>query len=158
MGKIATEQEAYDIGKQGTPNGNKCCTKSRAEALGCTVKDDIPSNKLVQISDILKTEYIDDYTIIVHTGINGTLYLENSKGERLYRDYTGGILLVATSGQGNYKGQISLTIGETITGYCLNSNGTQSNIQEYVIPANMTYLYCDINASPYSLSISSNAI
>lgn len=158
MGKIATEQEVYDIGKQGTPNGNKCCTKSRAEALGCTVKDDMSSNKLVQISDILKTEYIDDYTILVHTGVNGTLYLKNSKGDLLYRDYTGGILLVATAGQGNYKGQVPLVVGETITGYCLNSSGTQSNIQEYVIPANMTHLYCNINASPYSLSINSNVI
>ena len=48
MGKIATEQEAYNIGKKGTPITNKCCTKTRAEALGCKVDGDYVSNQLVQ--------------------------------------------------------------------------------------------------------------
>lgn len=32
--KIATEQYVYNIGKQGTPETNRCCTKARALALG----------------------------------------------------------------------------------------------------------------------------
>ena len=36
MGKIATEEYAANIGKETTSNPNKCCTKTRAEALGCT--------------------------------------------------------------------------------------------------------------------------
>lgn len=35
MGKIATEQEVYNVGQTGTPTANKCCTKQRMEALGC---------------------------------------------------------------------------------------------------------------------------
>ncbi len=38
MGKIATEQEVYNVGGKGTPITNKCCTKSRAETLGCKIK------------------------------------------------------------------------------------------------------------------------
>lgn len=52
MGKIATEQEAYDIGKQGTPNGNKCCTKSRAEVLGCMINGSYSNNQLVQLEHL----------------------------------------------------------------------------------------------------------
>lgn len=37
MGKIATESYAASIGGGSTSTGNKCCTKSRAEALGCKV-------------------------------------------------------------------------------------------------------------------------
>lgn len=52
MGKIATEQEAYNIGKQGTPHGNKCCTKARVETLGCKVSESYASNQLVQLEDL----------------------------------------------------------------------------------------------------------
>ena len=38
MGKIATEQEVYNVGGKETPIINKCCTKSRAETLGCKIK------------------------------------------------------------------------------------------------------------------------
>lgn len=38
MGKIATEQEVYNVGGKGTPITNKCCTKSRVETLGCKIK------------------------------------------------------------------------------------------------------------------------
>lgn len=38
MGKIATEQEVYNVGVKGTLITNKCCTKSRAETLGCKIK------------------------------------------------------------------------------------------------------------------------
>lgn len=49
MGKIATEQEAYNIGKSGIPTSNKCCTKTRAEELGCKVSGVYESNQLVQL-------------------------------------------------------------------------------------------------------------
>lgn len=52
MGKIATEQEAYNIGKLGTPVTNKCCTKSRAEMLGCSVSGTYRNYQLVQQSDL----------------------------------------------------------------------------------------------------------
>lgn len=54
MGKIATEQEAYNIGKKGTPNGNKCCTKTRAEELGCKVNGSYNYNQLIQLDDLRK--------------------------------------------------------------------------------------------------------
>lgn len=58
MGKIATEQEAYNIGKKGTPQSNKCCTKSRALDLGCQVKGNYSSSQLVQFSDLSKSSFI----------------------------------------------------------------------------------------------------
>ena len=54
MGKIATEQEAYSIGKVGTPVTNKCCTKARAEALGCAVSGSYQNNQLVQTDNVSK--------------------------------------------------------------------------------------------------------
>lgn len=41
MGKIALETEVYAIGGKGSPVSNKCCTKARAEALGCKIKSGI---------------------------------------------------------------------------------------------------------------------
>ncbi len=38
MGKIATEQEAYNIGKTGIPRIDEPCTRARAEELGCAIK------------------------------------------------------------------------------------------------------------------------
>lgn len=58
MGKIATEQEAYNIGKKGTPQSNKCCTKSRASDLGCQVKGNYSNSQLVQVSDLSKSSFI----------------------------------------------------------------------------------------------------
>lgn len=50
MSKIATEQDVYNVGQTGTPTVNKCCTKKRMEALGCTGINGIEnydSNRLV---------------------------------------------------------------------------------------------------------------
>lgn len=58
MGKIATEQESFSIGKKGTSAGNKLCTKSRAEALGCKVKGTYQSNQCVQLSDLESGAFI----------------------------------------------------------------------------------------------------
>ena len=77
MGKIATEQEAYSIGKVGTPVTNKCCTKARAEALGCAVSGSYTSNKLVQKTDLsqAKVSYKFEATI----GINNSVYESSLK-------------------------------------------------------------------------------
>lgn len=57
MGKIATEQDVYNIGQTGTPIANKCCTKQRMEALGCTGTNGIEnyaSNRLVSEGNYIK--------------------------------------------------------------------------------------------------------
>lgn len=60
MGKIATEQEAYNIGGKGSPINNKCCTAAKAEELGCLVRDkdllDIKDNQLIQKEDLEKNK------------------------------------------------------------------------------------------------------
>lgn len=52
MSKIATEQEAYQIGRKGSPVDKKCCTKQRAVELGCNVTTEYDNNQLVQKSDL----------------------------------------------------------------------------------------------------------
>lgn len=52
MGKIATEQETYEIGKKGTPAGSKLCTKTRAIQLGCDVSGSYSDNQCVQIDNL----------------------------------------------------------------------------------------------------------
>ena len=53
MGKIATERDAYEIGGIGTvTEWGKCCTRTRAEQLGCEVTNDYDNNQLVQIDDL----------------------------------------------------------------------------------------------------------
>lgn len=66
MGKIATEQEAYNIGGQSNPTQNKCCTKARAEDLGCKVSDNYEDNQLVQLNDLSKN-VLDVYINIPST-------------------------------------------------------------------------------------------
>lgn len=63
MGKIALEEEAYNIGNKGMPINGKCCTKSRAEILGCNVKDIYSANQLVQLSSLIKSSPYYGYTI-----------------------------------------------------------------------------------------------
>lgn len=52
MSKIATENEAYIIGRKGTPVNNKCCTKHRAIELGCNITSGYSDNQLVQQEDL----------------------------------------------------------------------------------------------------------
>lgn len=54
MGKIATEQEAYSIGQSGSPMANKCCTKERAQALGCDLSQEYETNQLVEKDSLIK--------------------------------------------------------------------------------------------------------
>ena len=58
MSKIATEQDVYNVGKQGTPVANKCCTKQRMEALGCRGTNGVEnyaSNRLVPEGNYTKS-------------------------------------------------------------------------------------------------------
>lgn len=54
MSKIATEQEAYNIGGKGTPIAKKCVTNARAYALGCKKDSSISDNKLVEASELIR--------------------------------------------------------------------------------------------------------
>ena len=72
MGKIATEQEAYNIGGAGVPTNKKCCTKTRTEALGCSVSGLYASNKLVQLADLSKLDLgFGDFNIVMITSLIG---------------------------------------------------------------------------------------
>lgn len=51
-GKIATEEEAANIGGGIGAVSKKCCTKSRAVELGCQVSGTYSNNQLVQQSDL----------------------------------------------------------------------------------------------------------
>lgn len=53
MSKIATEQEAYNIGGKGTPIAKKCVTNARAYALGCK-KLSVANNKLIEVSALIR--------------------------------------------------------------------------------------------------------
>lgn len=53
MSKIATEQEAYNIGGKGTPVAKKCATNARAYALGCK-KLSVADNKLIEASKLVR--------------------------------------------------------------------------------------------------------
>lgn len=57
MSKIATEQDVYNVGKKDTPVANRCCTKQRMEALGCTGTNGVEnyaSNRLVPEGNYIK--------------------------------------------------------------------------------------------------------
>lgn len=60
MDKIATEQEVYNVGQTGTPITNKCCTKQRMEALGCTGTNGVENyqnNRLVPQNSYKQAHY-----------------------------------------------------------------------------------------------------
>lgn len=52
MGIIATEQQAASIGGGSPYTNNLCCTKARAQALGCTVSGSYANNQLVELSSL----------------------------------------------------------------------------------------------------------
>ena len=58
MGKIATEQEAYNIGKRGIPRINEPCTKARARELGCAIKPgySYAGNEPVELEALYRNE------------------------------------------------------------------------------------------------------
>lgn len=58
MGKIATEQDVHNIGKQGIPVQNKCCTKERVSELGCTLTKDRNNHQLVEKDTYTETTKI----------------------------------------------------------------------------------------------------
>ena len=97
MGKIATENEAYEIGGSGTPVTNKCCTKSKAEEFGCLVEGDYSNNQLVQLSDLkagqnYKSMIIQLNNILdqpTYDSASGFLQFELSNGEIIECDISG---------------------------------------------------------------------
>ena len=58
MGKIATEQEAYNVGKRGIPRINEPCTKARARELGCAIKPgySYAGNEPVELEALCRNE------------------------------------------------------------------------------------------------------
>lgn len=73
MGKIATEEYAANIGKETTSNPNKCCTKTRAEALGCTFNTgySYENNQLVEESSLKRLQIIP--TVLAPESLNDTV-------------------------------------------------------------------------------------
>lgn len=133
MGKIATEQEAYNIGSVGTPISNKCCTKARAEALGCTISGSYLSNQLVKLDDLSKLTYTISFSIknastsddSVHCLVNGTptkkpdYYDTMYCFEGIYEDITGLGINVNTLAGGD---RTYVAIGKTYYWYLYNLN------------------------------------
>lgn len=70
MGKIATENEAASIGN-GLSASNKCCTKTRAEELGCSVSGTYTSNQLVQKDDLSSAALNSGVSIKWEEGVIG---------------------------------------------------------------------------------------
>ena len=60
MAKVLTESEVAAIGGTSTSYGNRCCTKARAEELGCTVTEpsDAVSNQLITGVSKAQTDYV----------------------------------------------------------------------------------------------------
>lgn len=75
MGKIATEQEAYNIGRKGSiSEANKCCTELKATQLGCSVAS--PSgfaNKLVQLSQLSKDYSENELDLLIRNNLTQSL-------------------------------------------------------------------------------------
>lgn len=98
MGKIATEQEAYNIGGIGTPTKEKCCTKTRAEALGCKVSGSYTNNQLVQLQDLSKAYSVYGIGIYISITLDNATFnndnhyasgtLKISCGDTYYATYT----------------------------------------------------------------------
>lgn len=88
MSKIATEQEAYNIGRTGTPVSNKCCTKVRAEALGCTINGSYSSNQLVKLNDLYRQSYRVSFSIRnASTSDDSVHCLTNGAPTRSHNEY-----------------------------------------------------------------------
>lgn len=50
--KIATEQQAFEIGGAGSPRTNRCVTGEVATNLGCTYPNSYASNQLIKLDDL----------------------------------------------------------------------------------------------------------
>lgn len=79
MVKIATEKEAYDIGKHGTPEENKCCTMSKAKEFGCKVIDEYESNQLVCKDSLIGNLYLE-----IDIFLNDGSYVMGDEGYGFY--------------------------------------------------------------------------
>lgn len=54
--KIATEQQAFEIGGTGSPRTNRCVTGEAATNLGCTYPDSYTSSQLIKLDDLDKAD------------------------------------------------------------------------------------------------------
>lgn len=143
MGKIATETEAYNIGKIGSPVTNKCCTKSRAEALGCAVSGSYVTNRLVQKDDLSRKiiSYIATFTLI--NGDSSSTWMlingvpKNTTGF-VYFTYLGNtqVTVAFNEGEGievndvNGGNTVALPIGST--GYVYSGNRPHRRLAQFI--------------------------
>lgn len=54
--KVATEQQAFEIGGAGSPRTNRCVTGEVAINLGCTYPDSYTSSQLIKLDDLDKAD------------------------------------------------------------------------------------------------------
>lgn len=130
MGKIATEQEAYNIGKLGTPVTNKCCTKSRAEMLGCRVSGTYRNYQLVQQSDLFEggptvtiLNYDNEYYVFQHSRLHFSNYKIGSiLGDwRRVGTWTVAAPTLGEDAQTARLGMVNLILGETYFVYKIST-------------------------------------
>lgn len=118
MGKIATEQEAYE--RRDTTKlilaptePNKCCTKERADYFGCRMSSEYESNQLIQNDDLLSPKLINSITLQQDSVSGGsTLYFRT--------------VLKAT---------YPVTSKLTVTVYCVSDSGSMYPVvnQDFII-------------------------
>lgn len=60
--KIATEQQAFEIGGVGSPRTNRCVTGEVATNLGCTYPDSYTNNQLIKLDDLGKASSALNFT------------------------------------------------------------------------------------------------
>lgn len=116
MGKIATEQEAYNIAGKGMSTTSAiCCTKKRAVSIGCEVGGSYTDNQLVQTSDLSKA--------VEKVNINYSIYFNAIPVGTLVR-----FSLVYKSTSGDVVRRGGSSSGATITGVFECNKGEVYNL------------------------------
>lgn len=156
MGKIATERDAYEIGGIGTvTEWDKCCTRTRAEQLGCEVTNDYDSNQLVQIDDLSLPEIEIPIRIYHFAGYEQSLQndmIQDNEPSLLatadYVEITTELETKTINGLNNsYTDPYPLTIRMPAKNYTIvninvhktSGNGYASSLEAYSIGEFMTY-------------------
>ena len=142
--KIATESEAKSIGgSSSSVTANKCCTKARAQALGCNVSGTYDSNQLVPKDHLSKP--ITRYTITFKTlsssasfylfstssipVSNGNMYFAYvAVGNKATATHTGSLKVNNPSVAG---GVTTVKTGSTI--YIKNYSGSWRSITSFIL-------------------------
>lgn len=108
MGKIATEQDVYNVGKKGTPTANKCCTKERVTALGCTLTQSRNAHQLVMegtykksttdiYCNVTLSQFLLDNTVAFNFHFNPTKTLDIGSGTKTEQNISVSLLLNTSS-------------------------------------------------------------